>query len=80
MIVGKYYKEEKEEEERRRKEMHRGYDDMLGRLRRNRGDSAAKRDADSSSVANSSNETKEEMGSNPEKDHPNWGHYASHPT
>ena len=60
MIVGKYYKEE-EEEERPRKEMRREYDDMLGRLGRNRGDSAAKRDADSSSVANSSNETKEEI-------------------
>ncbi len=58
MIVGKYYKDE-EEEERRRKEMQREYDDMLGRLRRNRWDSAAKRDADSSSsAANSSDEKK----------------------
>jgi hypothetical protein len=68
MIVGKYYKDE-EEEERRRKEMQREYANMLVRLRRNRWDSAAGRDADSLSAANPSDEKKrKEIGPNAEKD------------
>jgi hypothetical protein len=68
MIVGKYYKDE-EEEERRRKEMQREYDDMLARLRRNRWDTAAGRDAESSSAANPPDEKKrKEIGPNAEKD------------
>ena len=68
MIVGKYYKDDGEEE-RRRKEMQREYDDMLARLRRNRWDTAAGRDAESSSAANTPDEKKrKEIGPNAEKD------------
>jgi hypothetical protein len=68
MIVGKYYKDE-EEEERRWKEMQREYNNMLARLRRNRWDAAAGRDADSSSAANPPDEKKrKEIGPNAEKD------------
>jgi hypothetical protein len=68
MIVGKYYKD-KEEEEHRRKEMQMEYDDMLAQLRRNRWDTAARRDANLLSAANPPDEKKrKEIGPNAEKD------------